>query len=120
MAVESIARPGLELEGVRDRRRLVGPVLPAVFRIPMPDDSLLSTPKGTVLIFDCNAEPRVGHGVLVEDPTGRWHVRRYVVVRDHHFRAEATAPGYSSFDSITHKVRVVAVLIGRLEDGSVG
>jgi len=93
-------------------------LLPEVFRLAMPDGSMASTPQGTVLFFSTLEKPRPGWGVLFEDKHGCRHIRRYVDVRPGHWRAEATAPGFSSFDSIEDGLAILAAMTDKLADGS--
>jgi transcriptional regulator with XRE-family HTH domain len=88
-------------------------ILPARFRLAVPDDALApSTPKGTVLIFEPAAPPVFGHGVLVEDAAGVRYVRKYAQGPGGRWLAVANNPAYLTLDS-ADGARVLAAVTWR-------
>lgn len=93
--------------------------LPAQFICAVPDDALTpDTPKGTLLIFSRDAQPRVGWGILVEDRNGVRYVRRYVQSTGNGWSAKASHRDYVSLDPVEHGLTILAVASWR-GDGSV-
>lgn len=89
------------------------------FVLAVPDDALAPrTPRGTRLVFSRGAPPRPGWGVIVQDGAGNLYLRRYVQGRGSQWSAQATDSNYASLDSITDKLSIVAVAVGR-QDGAV-
>lgn len=87
--------------------------LPKRFRLAMPDDALSpSTPRGTLLIFEPDAAPAFGHGVLVEDEAGQRYIRKYAQGPAGRWLAVANNPAYLSLDS-ADGVRVLAAVTWR-------
>lgn len=87
--------------------------LPKRFRAAMPDDALSpDTPRGLVLHFSTEAEPVIGHGVLVQDAAGGRHVRRYAQGLGGAWRAEARNTAYMTLHS-GDGVQLLAVVTGR-------
>ena len=90
--------------------------LPARFSVAMPDDSLAGKiERGTVLIFDSEATPTPGHGVLLKDREGVLYVRRYVHVRGNQWQAHSTNDAYSVMDSERDGLVILAAMCGRLD-----
>lgn len=93
--------------------------LPDRFICAVPDDALApTTPRGTRLIFDRQAPPVPGWGVLVQDGDGKRHVRRYVVASGDRWIGAASNPAYAALKSAEDRLEVLAVATGRF-DGSV-
>lgn len=93
--------------------------LPRRFVVLVPDDALAPlTPRGVRLIFDTDAPPSPGVGVLVEDAQGNRCIRRYVQAGGDRWIAAASNPAYAPLDSVKDELRVVAVASGRM-DGTV-
>ena len=93
--------------------------LPARFSVAMPDDSLAGKiERGTVLIFDTDAEPTPGHGVLFKDGEGNLYIRRYVHIRGALWQAQATNDAYAPMDSERDGLVILAAMTGRL-DGAI-
>lgn len=87
--------------------------LPKRFRAAMPDDALApDTPRGLVLHFNTDAEPVIGHGVLVQDAAGGRHVRRYAQGLGGAWRAEARNTAYMTLHS-GDGVQLLAVVTGK-------
>lgn len=87
--------------------------LPERFRLAMPDDSMEPrTPKGTVLVLDKAATPHPGHGILVRDGHGRYHIRRYQQGAGHRWTAQPVNSAYAALDSDQDHLRLIAVVVG--------
>lgn len=93
--------------------------LPQRFVVLVQDDALAPlTPRGVRLIFDTDAAPSPGVGVLIEDAHGNRCIRRYVQAGGDRWIAAASNPAYAPLDSVKDELRVVAVASGRM-DGAV-
>lgn len=86
---------------------------PVRFKLAVPDDALApDTPRGVVLHFSTEADPVIGHGVLVQDAAGGRHVRRYAQGLGGAWRAEARNTAYMTLHS-SDGVKLLAVVTGR-------
>lgn len=98
---------------------IVSQPLPPKFCLAVPDDALAPrTPKGTMLIFELDAKPNPGDGVLVEDRHGERHVRRYLPGLGGAWLAGAHNDAYPQLDSARDGLRLIAAAVGRMS-GSV-
>lgn len=88
--------------------------LPAQFVVAMPDDALSPRiARGTELIFEVYREPIIGHGVLVQDNSGRRYIRRYAEGRAGGWVGQAVNSAYATLESERDGLRVLAVMTGQ-------
>ena len=88
-----------------------GGQVPARFVISMPDDSMApTTPQGTNLIMERGIPPTPGHGVLVRDAQGTYHLRRYQQATAGRWQAQATNPAYATLENERDGLVIVAVV----------
>lgn len=93
--------------------------LPKRFTLEMPDDAMgPSTPKGTVLVCETGSTATIGHGVIVRDRHGDIHVRRYVQGVGGRWTAQAASPAYASLSSDIDALEIIAIVKGKMLDGS--
>lgn len=95
--------------------------LPDMFRVTITDESMApAVPAGTVVHFSRHVGPlQPRDGVLVADHAGNVFFRRYRRCRDKgHWKAEALSPGYASLDSTRDQLEVLAVMVGRMVEGT--
>lgn len=97
--------------------------LPSRFVLAMPDDALApNTPRGIRLILERHAPgttlPAPGTGILVEDQTGRRHLRMFAQGHGDDWEAHARVSAYRSLKRSEDGLDLLAVVTGRL-DGAV-
>lgn len=106
--------PSLDWEEIVTKQKL-----PARFVCAVPDDALSpATPRGTRLIFDTQAPPKPGWGVLLEDAKGNRYVRRYIAGAGDRWMAASSNPAYAQLSSVDDGLKILAVASARF-DGSV-
>ncbi len=93
--------------------------LPGSFVVAMPDDALAPrVMRGTELIFEPDAHPRPGVGVLIQDKSGRRCIRQFAEGANGTWLANALAQNYYSYSSDRDEQVLLAVMTGRL-DGAI-
>lgn len=91
--------------------------VPPVFRTVLPDDALSPDhPAGTEIVWTTRRRPTPGRIILVADRHQQLHARLCRQGREPgHWIADAVNAAYTTFDSHTDDITVVAVFKGRLE-----
>ncbi len=93
--------------------------IPQQFTVAMPDDALAPrVPKGMRLMFERDAKPAIGDGILVEDKRGWRGIRRYAEAPGGAWLAQAINDAYATLHSDRDGLKILAAMTGR-RDGSI-
>lgn len=115
---QDLSHPGLTIAPQEiEWEAIVSEPLPLRFRLAVRDDAMqLDDPPsmrpGDHADFERSGNARPGEVVLLADGDGNVYIRRYLERRPGHWQAVARSPGYQALDSVTDRLKVLAVQVG--------